>query len=97
YSFLPNQSISIDPQSGAGKSALINRVFGISDQANISHRSHGVHDIEKELTWKSNKHVVIHDSEGFEHGDDGKRKIVEQFVENRLQMVKLAERLHAIW
>ena len=56
-----------------------------------------MHDIEKELTWKSNKHVVIHDSEGFEHGDDGKRKIVEQFVENRLQMVKLAERLHAIW
>ncbi|KAE9386273.1 hypothetical protein BT96DRAFT_981800 [Gymnopus androsaceus JB14] len=84
YSFLPNQSISIDPQSGAGKSALINRVFGISDRL--------LRTFLTDLT-----HVVIHDSEGFEHGDDGKRKIVEQFVENRLQMVKLAERLHAIW
>ncbi|KAE9393015.1 hypothetical protein BT96DRAFT_999817 [Gymnopus androsaceus JB14] len=95
----PRARILVIGKSGAGKSALINRVFGIPDQAvtNISHRSHGVHDIEKELTWKSNKHVVIRDSEGFEHGDDGKRKIVEQFVEDRLQMVKLAERLHAIW
>ncbi|KAE9405616.1 hypothetical protein BT96DRAFT_916075 [Gymnopus androsaceus JB14] len=92
--------ILVTGKSGIGKCTLINRVFGLSDQAvtEISHSSHGRHDINKELTWEFNKHMVIHDSVGFEPGDDGKRKnIVEQFVENRLLRVKPAERLHAIW
>jgi hypothetical protein len=57
-----------------------------------------VHDVEKEITFPSNDRLVVHDSEGFEAGDEDKLKTVLTFVKARSrEECSIADRLHAIW
>ncbi|KAH8798708.1 hypothetical protein DL96DRAFT_1638413 [Flagelloscypha sp. PMI_526] len=92
----PRLRILVLGKSGAGKSALINAVFGVNITS-VSERIAGKHDIEKGLTFKSNDRIIIHDSQGFESGNVDKVEDVINFIERRAKMDTLAEQLHGIW
>ncbi|KAJ6447859.1 hypothetical protein C8R45DRAFT_1115655 [Mycena sanguinolenta] len=84
-------------QSGAGKSALINAVFGLEGATPVSHRTPGVHDIDKPFSFPKNDRIIIHDSQGFEPGEEGNIQTVSDFIHRRSKMPALADQLHAIW
>jgi len=83
-------------KSGAGKSSLINRVFGINS-TNVSHGSAGESDIDKEFSSDQNPRFVLHDSQGFEPGEINNFGIVKDFINRRSNAERLEDRLHAIW
>ena len=99
-------------KSGAGKSALINAVFGSDVTVNdvsfhlyiyshlckpVSDKVAGDHDIEKELTLASNDRIIIHDSKGFEGGEEKNLQKVFDFIDRRSKMPALKDQIHAIW
>jgi len=88
--------ILIIGNSGVGKSSLIHRVFGVPD-VKPSQNRRGEAEIEKEFTSPTNERFVVHDSLGFEAGDEGHMKIVQDFVAKRKKMSDMKDRLHAIW
>ncbi|KAJ7640907.1 hypothetical protein B0H17DRAFT_1216470 [Mycena rosella] len=83
--------------SGAGKSALINAVFGVEGVTPVSHRTPGVHNIDKPFSFPQNDRIIIHDSQGFEPGEEGNIQTVSDFIDRRSKMPALADQLHAIW
>jgi len=92
----PQFRILVLGKTGCGKSSLINKVFGIKD-ALVSHKDPGKADINLEFSHKDNLHFILHDSQGFEPGEDANFNIVKRFIEERSRMPKLEDRLHAIW
>ncbi|KAJ6447861.1 hypothetical protein C8R45DRAFT_1224809 [Mycena sanguinolenta] len=84
-------------QSGAGKSALINAVFGLEGATPASHRTPGVHDFDKPFSFPRNDRIIIHDSQGFEPGEEGNIQTVSDFIHRRSNMPALADQLHEIW
>ncbi|KAL8881229.1 MAG: hypothetical protein Q9192_007845 [Flavoplaca navasiana] len=87
--------------TGVGKSTLINRVFGVDhDYRNvteISHRSRGRHDVRDEIRHENRRDLIIHDSGGFEAGDESQMRALGQFVKERSMMPKIEDRLHVMW
>lgn len=88
--------------AGVGKSSLINRIFGVSDDESnaptqVSHRKSGKHDVSQEITWEGRHDLVIHDSGGFEAAGDEEFKVIEEFLKQKSVETELDKRLHAIW
>ncbi|KAF8351830.1 hypothetical protein F5887DRAFT_3940, partial [Amanita rubescens] len=92
----PRFRILIVGRSGVGKSSLINAIFKAS-LADVRHFEAGTADINTGITSPHNKHLAIHDSEGYEPGDEEKFRILEKFITERSQKETIRERLHAIW
>ncbi|KAF8126003.1 hypothetical protein EV363DRAFT_1402063 [Boletus edulis] len=89
-------------ESGVGKSSLLHRVFGVEGIVSNStitppRTKRGIADIDKEFISLTNERFVVHDSLGFESGDEGNMKIVKDFVARRNAMPHLKDQLHAIW
>ena len=59
--------------------------------------SRGEASIDKELVSNKNKHLVLHDSRGFEAADDEYFNVVDRFLKERRCRESLKDRLHAIW
>ncbi|KAI0317455.1 hypothetical protein OF83DRAFT_1083580 [Amylostereum chailletii] len=59
--------------------------------------SSGVHDITTPLTSKGNNRFVLHDSQGFECGEEGNLQTVLNFIDEQAKMTALQDQLHAIW
>ena len=57
----------------------------------------GEHDIEHEISFRSNDRFVFHDSRGFEAGSEDELHQVQSFIEERAKAERLSKRLHAIW
>ena len=57
----------------------------------------GYADINHEIFSQDNPHFVLHDSKGFEIGDDENVEIVKSFVLGRNGRESVGENLHAIW
>ncbi|KAF8696555.1 hypothetical protein AX14_001521 [Amanita brunnescens Koide BX004] len=88
--------ILIVGRSGTGKSSLINAIFKTS-LAEVQHDQAGKADINKEITSEHNKYLILHDSEGYEPGNDEKFRTLETFITEQSQKEQVSERLHAIW
>jgi len=56
-----------------------------------------MHNIEREMEFKGNKLFVVHDSEGFEAGQEDEFQNVANFIRSRGGMQSINDRLHAIW
>ena len=63
----------------------------------VSHGGPGTADINVEYRHKDNDRFILHDSEGFEPGENAKFNTVKDFIEDRSKRSDLSERLHAIW
>ncbi|KAJ7289333.1 hypothetical protein C8J57DRAFT_1706206 [Mycena rebaudengoi] len=92
----PKFRILILGKTGCGKSSLINQIFGVNI-ADVSHNAPGKAEIDRELSPEGNVHFILHDSEGFEPGDEVKFQAVRRFIERRKELPELKNRLHAIW
>jgi GTP-binding protein EngB required for normal cell division len=93
----PQIRILVLGKTGCGKSSLINKVFGV-ELAEISHDLPGKARINAEFRHSSNNRFILHDSEGFEPGEDAKFDTVKHFIEDRTRSEMSPEaRLHVIW
>jgi hypothetical protein len=64
----------------------------------VSEYDPGKADIDREFTSVANKLFVLHDSKGFEPGDEDNFDIVRRFVKERSdENLDLRNRLHAVW
>jgi molecular chaperone DnaK (HSP70) len=56
----------------------------------------GEADIDHEFISPQNNRFVLHDSKGFEPGEEGNVNIVRDFIERRKNMAALKDKLHAV-
>jgi hypothetical protein len=54
-------------------------------------------NIDTEFVSSQNNRFVLHDSKGFEPGEEDNVNIVQQFFKRREEMPDLKDRLHAVW
>ncbi|KAF9460944.1 hypothetical protein BDZ94DRAFT_1264780 [Collybia nuda] len=92
----PRFRILVIGKSGVGKSSLINKAFGVTD-AHESPVLPGEADIDREISIKDNPQFVLHDSLGFEQGENIHFKIVQDFIKRREQEPEIKNKLHAVW
>jgi hypothetical protein len=92
----PRFRVLVIGKSGVGKSSLINIAFGTT-QANVAHGKAGVSDINYEIIPPDNEYFVLHDSQGFEHGEEDNFDIVKKFIESRNAMPDIKDKIHVIW
>ncbi|EDR01832.1 uncharacterized protein LACBIDRAFT_332854 [Laccaria bicolor S238N-H82] len=83
-------------QSGVGKSSLINECFGVKDAA-VAHSEAGVSNINTPIIASENGRFVLHDSQGFEHGEGDNFKKVVDFLKVRKDMPNVRDQVHAVW
>ncbi|KAH7905050.1 hypothetical protein BJ138DRAFT_1118836 [Hygrophoropsis aurantiaca] len=87
---------AIGHRKSVGKSSLIHRAFGITG-VKIEDDKRGEANIDTEFTSSENARFVLHDSQGFESGEEDRVKIVKDFIARRRDMPQLKDRVHAIW
>jgi len=98
-------------RANAGKTTLLKKVCNSiedpeifspeGEQIDISivegSAARGLHDIENQLIFKSNRQFIFHDSRGFESGSIDETEKVKAFIAERAGSHHLFEQLHAIW
>ncbi|KAG1722913.1 hypothetical protein EDB19DRAFT_1954343 [Suillus lakei] len=92
----PRFRILVIGKTGVGKSSLINRAFGVHE-AMVSIHKPGEANIDHEFISPQNDRFVLHDSKGFEPGEEGNVNIVRGFIQRRRNMPALKDQLHAVW
>ncbi|RDB24104.1 hypothetical protein Hypma_008545 [Hypsizygus marmoreus] len=83
-------------KTGVGKSTLINETFGVTN-ATVSHNARGDADIDEEIFSSTNDKFVLHDSRGFEPGEEHNVEIVQDFINQRSRQRDVKDKLHAVW
>ena len=63
----------------------------------VSHSGAGVSNIDTEIIASENGRFVMHDSQGFEHGEGENFKKVVDFLKVRKDMPNVRDRVHAVW
>ncbi|KIK20972.1 hypothetical protein PISMIDRAFT_569878 [Pisolithus microcarpus 441] len=90
----PLRTISL--QTGAGKSSLIDRVFG-TNTTGVADDRPGKARIEDGLISPQNDRFILHDSQGFEPGEGCNYDTVTSFIEARKKKPHIKDQLHAVW
>lgn len=91
----PRFRILVIGKTGVGKSSLINQAFRVEVLA--SHDRPGQANIDTEFISEQNNRFVLHDSKGFEPGEEDNVKIVQEFIQHRRSEPALKDQLHAVW
>ncbi|KAG1802405.1 hypothetical protein EV424DRAFT_1494455 [Suillus variegatus] len=91
----PRFRILVIGKSGVGKSSLISHAFGVEKEI-IADDKPGEANIDRELISTRNERFVLHDSKGFEPGDEDNLEIVRDFIDRRRKMSP-EHQLHAVW
>jgi hypothetical protein len=69
-----------------------------SSEQQVSHDRPGKCDIKTEFRHFNNNRFILHDSEGFEPGQDAKFNAVKRFIEERTRSeIPPQDRLHLVW
>jgi hypothetical protein len=63
----------------------------------VSHSGAGVSNINTAIIASENGRFVLHDSQGFEHGEGGNFKKVVDFLKARKDMPNVRDQVHAVW
>ena len=69
----------------------------LSCSQNVSHLNSGISNINTAIIEKENGRFVLHDSQGFEHGEDENFKKVVNFLKARKDMPNVRDQVHAVW
>ncbi|KAJ7211622.1 GTP-binding protein [Mycena pura] len=107
----PHFRILVIGRANAGKTTLLKKVcMSVEDpeifdpdgekiDSNVVEGStdRGLHDIENQLVFKSNRQFIFHDSRGFESGSMEETNKVKDFIAQRAAGSTLKDQLHAIW
>ncbi|KAF8797604.1 hypothetical protein BYT27DRAFT_7228955 [Phlegmacium glaucopus] len=97
FEICPRFRVLVIGRTGAGKTSLIKNTFGIQE-AHISHGAVGECDINQELfSDVENKRFVLHDSKGFEPGDEDNFATVVKFLNERKEKPDIKDQVHAVW
>lgn len=98
-------------RANAGKTSILQRVCETTESPKIYRVSggrreevhldptieRGNHNIEDELIFTNHEGYIFHDSCGFEAGNEGELRTVQDFVHRKVTERRLRDRLHAIW
>ncbi|KAG1841626.1 hypothetical protein C8R48DRAFT_781338 [Suillus tomentosus] len=76
----PRFRILVIGKTGVGKSSLIGSAFGVEKEI-VAHDKPGDANIDDEVILPQNDRFVLHDSKGFEPGDEDNLKTVRDFIE----------------
>ena len=84
---------------GAGKSALLNKVFGMemSVVSPCAGGELGEHKIEQGFESDYHPGIILHDSDGFQAGGTKEIEAFRHFLKHRSADADPRDRLHAIW
>ncbi|KAG1797966.1 hypothetical protein EV424DRAFT_1441295 [Suillus variegatus] len=93
----PRFRILVIGKVGVGKSSLIDHVFGVGTNTTVAHNQPGEADIDREFISSHNDKFVLHDSKGFEPGEEDNLNLVRDFINRRSAMPDLKDKLHAVW
>ena len=63
----------------------------------MSHSKAGVSNINAAIVARENGRFVLHDSQGFEPGEDENFKKVVDFLKVRKDMPNVRDQVHAVW
>ena len=63
----------------------------------MSHSNAGISNINTAIIAKENGRFVLHDSQGFEHGEGENLKNVVDFLKDRKDMPNVRDQVHAVW
>ncbi|OJA15855.1 hypothetical protein AZE42_11214 [Rhizopogon vesiculosus] len=96
FKICPRFRILVIGKTGVGKSSLIYHAFGVHS-APASDEKRGGANIDTEYISERNDKFVLHDSKGFEPGEEDNMKTVREFVQRRRRKEALGDRLHAVW
>ncbi|KAG6905724.1 hypothetical protein DXG01_001127 [Tephrocybe rancida] len=88
-------------RANAGKTTLLKRVCNTTEEPCIyddqGKNLRGIHDINRPFSFASNPKFIFHDSPGFEAGDEGQLKAVQEFIKKCANATEVNDQLHAIW
>ena len=63
----------------------------------MSHSEAGVSNINTAIIASENGRFVLHDSQGFEHGEGDNFEKVVDFLKARKDMPNVRDQVHAVW
>ena len=63
----------------------------------VAHDKAGKADINRELKSPQNDRFILHDSRGFEPGEDDNYDVAKNFIQSRKSQPDIRNQLHAIW
>ncbi|KAG2070490.1 hypothetical protein BDR04DRAFT_1155522 [Suillus decipiens] len=91
----PRFRLLVIGKTGVGKSSLIHQAFKIKEH--VSSNNRGEANIDTEFVAPDNERFVLHDSQGFESGDNKCFTVAKEFINRRRKMPKLQDQIHAVW
>lgn len=66
-------------------------------QTQTSDRKRGLHDVREPIIHQDRPDLILHDSGGFEAGDESQMQAIRSFIKEKSSQANIEDRLHLIW